>query len=165
MSLPTFRFEPYETTIDRPNVVVDGSPNASTVLTVSHWPGLPAPHDCAADTSAQMAFRYLARGADLHGRADVVTNNHFDQDGLAGIYALTHPGAALDRRAQIEDLASAGDFATYEDRSLARLSMAVAALADPARSVLGTLPHDYAEAALSCTGRTRTAPPVVLRPR
>ena len=84
------------------NVVVDGAPNAGTVLIVSHWPGLPTPAGCAADTSAQMVFRYLDRGADLHGGTDVVTNNHFDQDGLAGAYALVCPDDAVRRRTQLE---------------------------------------------------------------
>lgn len=140
------RFVPYEESADVANIVVDGSPNAGTVLVVSHWPGLPTPPDCAADTSAQMVFRYLERGADLHDGADVVTNNHFDQDGLAGVYALLCPDEGLRRRAQLEGLASAGDFAVAPDRDSARLSMAVATLSDPTRSPLGRLPDDYGEA-------------------
>lgn len=146
MAPTPLRFEPYGDAAATPNVVVDGSPNAATVLTVSHWPGLPTPAGCAGDTSAQMVFRYLDRGADRHGSATVVTNNHFDQDGLAGVYALAHPDHALRRRAQLEDLAAAGDFAIYDHRSSARLSMAVAALADPARSPVSDLPDEYGEA-------------------
>lgn len=144
MSRP-LRYEPYEDAVGVSNVVVDGSANASTVLTISHWPGTPAPPGCEADTSAQMAFLYLDRGADLHGDAAVVTNNHFDQDGLVGVFALVNPTDALARREQLEDLAAAGDFATFTDRSSARLSTAVAALADPARSPLSRLPEDYAD--------------------
>lgn len=140
----SLQYEPYDDAVGAANVVVDGSANAGTVLTISHWPGTPAPPGCAADTSAQMAFLYLDRGADLHGEAAVVTNNHFDQDGLVGMYALSRPEDALARRAQLEDIASAGDFATFTDRSSARLSAAVAALADPARSPLRDLPDDYA---------------------
>lgn len=140
------RFVSYEDASHGPNVVVDGAPNTGTVLTVSHWPGLPTPPGCAADTSAQMVFRYLDRGADLHDGVEVVTNNHFDQDGLAGVYALVCPDDAVRRRTLLEGLASAGDFAVAPDRAAARLSMAVAALSDPARSPLGQLPEDYGEA-------------------
>jgi hypothetical protein len=133
----------YDESAGEPNVVVDGSPNAGSVLTLSHWPGQPCPPACAADTSAQMVFRYLDRGADLHGAARAVTNNHFDQDGLAGVYALVAPDDALHRRALVEDLASAGDFAVYGDRAAARLSMAISALADRDRSPLTDLPEDY----------------------
>ncbi|MGH9137748.1 MAG: DUF6687 family protein [Acidimicrobiales bacterium] len=154
MTLPPLRYEPYDETVGTANVVVDGSPNAGTVLTVSHWPGMPTPPGCAADTSAEMAFRYLDRGADLHDTATVVTNNHFDQDGLAGLYALVAPHHAVLRRRQLEDLAAAGDFAVYADRSSARLSMAVAALGDPSRSPVRDLPDEYADA---CTLLYRTA--------
>jgi len=138
------RFAGYDDTTGEPNVVVDGSPNAGTVLVLSHWPGLPTPPGVEADTSCQMAFRYLDRGADLHGDARLVTNNHFDQDGLAGIYALAAPPDALRRRHQLEGLASAGDFGVAPDRTAARISMAVSALCDPASSPLD-LPDEYAE--------------------
>lgn len=147
---PPFRFVPYDRTTDRPNVVVDGSANAATVLVLSHWPGVMPLPGCAADASAQMVFRYLDRGADLHGDAVSVTNNHFDQDGLAGIYALLRPDHAMRHRSLVEGLALAGDFGTTDDRDAARLSMAVSALSDPSRSPLRRLPaeHGAATAAL-----------------
>jgi hypothetical protein len=74
-----------------------------------------------------MAFRYLDRGADLHGDAEVVTNNHFDQDGLVSIFALSRPEVATANRAFLEDLARAGDFGQFTDRNAARASMVVAA--------------------------------------
>ena len=111
------------------NVVVDGAPNAGTTLVLSHWPGLPVPPGLEADTSAEIVLRYLDAGARLHGDAEVATNNHFDQDGLAGLFALTDPDAALPRRHLLVDLARAGDFATYRDRRAARASMALSAMA------------------------------------
>jgi hypothetical protein len=126
MAMP-LRYEPYEETVDRANVVVDGSPNAGTVLCLTHWPGYPAPPGTEADLSAQMAFRYLDLGADRHGEAEVVTNNHFDQDGLASLYALTQPEHAMANRVFLEDLAQAGDFGRFTDRDAARASMVVAA--------------------------------------
>jgi len=138
------RFAGYEASAAGPNVVVDGSPNAGTVLVLSHWPGMPTPPGTEADTSCQMVFRYLDRGADLHGDARTVTNNHFDQDGLAGIYPLTDPDDGLRRRAQLEALATAGDFGVARDRTSARISMAVSALSDPDTSPL-VLPDDYGE--------------------
>ena len=84
------RFLPYEDSAAVANVVVDGAPNDATVLAISHWPGIPAPPGLAADLSAQMAFAYLDQLPD-HPVAEVVTNNHFDQDGLAGLFALVSP--------------------------------------------------------------------------
>ena len=121
---------------DTPNVIVDGSPTASTRLTLSHWPGSPTPTALQDDLSAQIAFHALDSPDVLHG-IEVVSNNHFDQDGLASAYALIDPQAALARRAQVIDVASAGDFAVFEDRASMRIAMALAAYDDPDRSPLG----------------------------
>ncbi|MHB8504475.1 MAG: DUF6687 family protein, partial [Acidimicrobiales bacterium] len=137
-------YAPYHRLEGRPNVVVDGSPTAGTTLTLSHWPGNPTPGDLAADLSAQIAFRYLDAGADRHGDAALVSNNHFDQDGLVSLFVLSRPEDALGRRALLEDVASAGDFATYRDRRAARIAIAAAVLADPERSPL-TLEVDSEE--------------------
>jgi hypothetical protein len=144
MSMQPLRFAGYEQSAEVPNVVVDGSPNAGTVLVLSHWPGMPVPTGAEADTSCQMVFRYLDLGGDLHGDARVVTNNHFDQDGLAGIYPFIDPADGVRRRRQLEGLASAGDFGVAPDRTSARISMAVSALAEPDTSPL-TLPDTYDE--------------------
>ncbi len=137
MSEPaSLHYLPYHRLDGRPNIVVDGSPARGTTLTLTHWPRQPAPQGLARDLSAQMAFAYLDAGARLHGPATAVSNNHFDQDGLVSIFALTHPHEALARRDLLEDLAASGDFATYKDRSAARLSAAVAAYADESRSPL-----------------------------
>lgn len=135
-------FHPYHDLQGRPNVIVDGSATAGTVLCLSHWPHTPCPAGCEADLSAEMAFRYL-EGFDRHGDAGLVSNNHFDQDGLVSILALVHPEAALPHRELLTDLASAGDFGTYRSRDAARASMAIAAFADPERSPLSGLPSDH----------------------
>lgn len=118
----------YEESRARPNIVVDGSPNESTVLTLSHWPGTEAPPGLARDLSAQMAFAYVDAPVE-HPPVHVVTNNHFDQDGLVSIHALTRPDEALRHRDLLIDVAAAGDFATYRDRRAARASMTLSKLA------------------------------------
>lgn len=140
-AMHAFRFRPYGELDGEPNVVVDGSPAEGTVLTISHWPGTPAPPALHADLSAEMAFLALQHPELLAG-ADLVSNNHFDQDGLAGVFALVDPEEAVARQARLVDVAGAGDFAVYRDRDAARISMVVAAYADPARSPL-ELPGDY----------------------
>jgi hypothetical protein len=122
------RYVEYTAAADLPNVVIDGSPNDGTVLCLTHWPGIACSHDgLADDLSAQMAFRYVDRGMDLHGDAEVVTNNHFDQDGLVGVYALVAPDDALAARSLLEDVAGAGDFGTYRDRRAARIAAVISA--------------------------------------
>jgi hypothetical protein len=125
---PRRRFIAYDDSIGVPNIVVDGSPNRSTVLTLTHWPGIAQPAGLGADLSAQMAFAYLER-PPVHEPAEVVTNNHFDQDGLVSVLALTQPDLARRHRDVLIDVAAAGDFATYRHRVAARASMAIWAYA------------------------------------
>jgi hypothetical protein len=144
IALP-LRYVPYHELEGQPNVVVDGSSTDGTVLTLSHWPHAPTPPPgLAHDLSAEMALGYLDQPFH-HGLAEVVSNNHFDQDGLVSVYALAEPEGAHARRQLLADLASAGDFATYRDRRAARASMVLSAYADSARSPIGPAPDDYGE--------------------
>lgn len=118
-----------------PNVVVDGSPNADTVLTLSHWPGSPTPPSLRDDLSAQIAFHALAQ-PELFEGVEAVTNNHFDQDGTASAFILLRPAAAFERREQLIDVARAGDFGTFASRDMARVAMVLAAIDDDAMSPL-----------------------------
>jgi hypothetical protein len=47
---------------------------------------------------------------------NVVSNNHFDQDGLVSAFTLVDRDAALARRGPLIDLARAGDFGTFDSR-------------------------------------------------
>ena len=139
------RFVPDHAIADIPNVVVDGAPNAFTRLTLSHWPGAPTPPDLRDDLSAQIAFHALERPDLIEGIA-AVTNNHFDQDGLVSAFALLQPELAQPRRAQLVDIARAGDFGTFISHDSARSAMVIAALDDDDRSPLaGHLPGSYPE--------------------
>jgi hypothetical protein len=138
---PGLRYAPYGDLRGVPSIVVDGSPAEGTALCLSHWPGIGSPPEFAADLSAEMAFAYLA-AYDRHGGAAVVSNNHFDQDGLVGVFALASPEAALARRALLVEVARAGDFAVTRSRTAARISMVLSAYADPERSPLRDLPTD-----------------------
>jgi hypothetical protein len=138
------RFVPYHALDGAANVIVDGSATDGTVLTLSHWPGSPTPVDVRDDLSAQIAFRALDHRAYFDG-VDAVSNNHFDQDGVASIYALTQPGPALARRELVIDVARAGDFGTFRSRDAARIAFALAAFEDEDRSPLyaGQLDGSY----------------------
>ena len=113
----SFRYLGYNASRTVPNVVVDGSPNEGTVLTLTHWPGIAQPVGLAADLSAQMAFGFVRSG--VSAAADVVTNNHLDQDGLVAMYALVAPAEALRYQKLLIDVAAAGDFGTYRYRQAA----------------------------------------------
>ena len=132
-----FEFVGYAASAAEPNVVVDGSPNDGTVLTLTHWPGYPQPDGFHFDLSAEMAFHYLDAPID-HSTAGVVTNNHFDQDGLVGLHALLDPAQSQRHRQLLIDVATAGDFATFRDRRAARASMIIDACADSDRSPIAS---------------------------
>jgi hypothetical protein len=138
-------FEPYHLLDGRPHIVLDGSPTDGTVLSVTHWPGYPAPEAIAADLSAQMAFRLLDHPDLIAPGTEFASNNHFDQDGLVSLLAVVDPAAAVPRQAFLEDVARAGDFATFTDRDAARVSMIVAAAASGRHPDLPALTGDDAE--------------------
>jgi hypothetical protein len=135
------RFVPYAQTRTIPNVIVDGARNESTVLTLSHWPKSGTPAALKADTSAEIVFKYLDSPAS-HVDAGAVSNNHFDEDGLIGIFALLEPEAATRHRDLLIDAAQAGDFGVYTRRHAARIAFIVSAFADPTSS---PLPKDLFE--------------------
>lgn len=120
-------YRPYGELTDTPHIVVDGSAQAGTVLTLSHWPGAATPDALRRDLSAEIAFAYLDH-PELHVDAEFVTNNHFDQDGLVSAFALIQPDAALARRDRMIDVARAGDFSCFQDRDSARAAIALANL-------------------------------------
>ena len=72
--------------------------------------------------------------------AEVVTNNHYDQDGLVSVLALVDPASATAHRQLLIDVAAAGDFGTYRDRRAARASMVIAKWGDEGRGYAGSLP-------------------------
>jgi hypothetical protein len=129
------RFVPYLDLEDVPNVIVDGDGASSTLLTLSHWPGSHVPESLRADLSAEIVLRYLEQ-PEQHVAVDVTSNNHFDEDGLMGIYALVAPHDALAQRDLVADVARAGDFGWSTTRTAARVAFAVSTLVDPDASPL-----------------------------
>ena len=143
-----FRYVPYHELGDLPNIVVDGAATDSTLLTLSHWPQNATPKELKRDTSAEIVFAYLDT-PKYHVEAEAVSNNHFDQDGLIGLFALIDPGTAQQNRDLLIDVASAGDFGVFERLDAARISFTLNALEDPASGFLKADVFDlpYAEQA------------------
>ena len=73
------RYLPYAAASSEPNVIVDGTANDRTLITLSHWrrSGTP-PAGLMADTSTAIVFNYLDR-PDLQVPADVVSNKGFGE--------------------------------------------------------------------------------------
>jgi hypothetical protein len=91
-------------------------------------------------------FNYLDQAA-WHRDVPPVTNNHFDEDGLIGLYCLVEPEHALSRRALLIDASGAGDFSVCRSREAARLAFAISRLADRDVSPCGVdrFPEHYSD--------------------
>lgn len=129
------RFLSYRDVSTVPNVIVDGAATQNTILTLSHWPKSGTPPELEGDTSAQIVFNYLD-SPRFHVQADVVSNNHFDEDGLVGIFTLVEPSLATRHRALLLDAAQAGDFGVFADRNAARIVFTLSAYANTETSPL-----------------------------
>jgi hypothetical protein len=114
---------------------VDGPPAPGSVLVLSHWPNSPTPARLAADTSAEIVFSWLATEGG-RGAPEACSNDHLDQDGLVSLFAATRPEQAWPRRRLLAEVARAGDFACFACEEAAKVSFALASLADPQRSPL-----------------------------
>ena len=129
---------PYSLLGDQPNIVVDGQAQQATVLTLSHWPWTSTPADLMRDTSTDIAFAYLD-APEYHVSANLVSNSHYDEDGLLSMYTLVDPANALAHRDLMIATSRAGDFAICQDEDAAKLAFVLAAFADPQ---LGLLPAE-----------------------
>jgi len=129
------RYCPYSQLGDQPNIIVDGKAHQATVLTLSHWPWNSTPPDLLRDTSTDIVFAYLD-APEYHQNIDLVSNGHFDEDGLLSMYALVDPANALQYRDLMIGASRAGDFAIYTNPDAAKLSFVLAAYFDPAISPL-----------------------------
>jgi len=128
-------YVPYKEVGSRPNAIVDGPPLASTVLTLSHWPNNQTPDSLQRDTSTQTVFAYLD-APEMHRQVDIVSNNHFDEDGLFSMFTFCYPELAGEHRALLEAGGLAGDFGIVGDADAARLCFIIEGFADPAMSPL-----------------------------
>ena len=66
--------------------------------------------------------------------AEVVTSDHFDEDGLASLFFVVEPEAALAHVGSLVGIARAGDFDVLDTVEAGRAVWALHALADPERS-------------------------------
>ena len=124
---------PYADAAKGPNIVIDGQRNDNTVINLSHWPKSGTPWPLKADTSVAVVFKYLDM-PEWHCDVATVTNDHFDEDGLIGLFCMIEPEFALANRKLLIDSAQAGDFGFYSDRRAARIAFTISRLADPATS-------------------------------
>jgi len=117
----------YDSLDDRPNIIVDGGGNAATILTLSHWPHSGTPAEFKADTSTEIVLNFLGspRRAEFEAKTQIVSNNHFDEDGLMSVWAMLNPEKALELRERLIGAATAGDFSRVLDPESAHIIFAI----------------------------------------
>lgn len=84
-------------------------------LQISHWPGHSTPDEFYADTSTEMAFKLIESGKKqkyLEG-INVISNNHFDSDGVITAFILSNEEYALANKQRLINIAQTGDFAEF----------------------------------------------------
>lgn len=129
--MPEVPYLPLREAAERPNLMLDGAPLASTVLTLSHWPGSPTPPSLRHDLSSGSAFAWLRARCPWPARtAEAATTDHFDQDGVVALMACTRPELAFDLELRLMAVAEAGDFVRGRDGSALRASFALSSLAE-----------------------------------
>jgi hypothetical protein len=126
MSEASFEYVPFGGTTHEDAISCDGLVDGAG-LHASHWAGNRTPRALKADTSVEIALTCAARGVP---RGALVTNNHFDADGVLAVFALIEPERAAKHSDLITAAAEVGDFGEWPDdeRGL-RLEMAISALA------------------------------------
>ena len=118
------RFEFYHEGLSgTPLLAVDGTVDGA--LHLSHWEGNTTPEELKADTSTEIALNFAAwprRGEWARG-VEVVTNNHFDADGVLSVWSVLNGGRALGLRDALVSAAEAGDFSEFPDERAVRVSV------------------------------------------
>lgn len=120
------RFEFYHSGLDNiPKLSVDGT--VSNSIHFSHWEGNQTPFEVKADTSTEIALNLVAspNRQKLTQGIELVTNNHFDTDGVLSVWTVLHGESALDLRAQLIPAAEAGDFSEFSTVNGVRASIVI----------------------------------------
>jgi len=120
------RFEFYTEALDNvPKLSVDGTVDNS--IHFSHWQGNTTPAEVKADTSTGIALNLVAspNRAELTRGIDLVTNNHFDTDGVLSVWTVLTGERALAHRELLIAAAEAGDFSEHSSDDGVRVSIAI----------------------------------------
>jgi hypothetical protein len=120
------RFEYYSDAIaNTPKLSVDGT--VSNAVHFSHWQGNETPASVKADTSTEIALNLVAAPDrdELTRGIDLVTNNHFDTDGVLSVWTVLTGEPALELRDKLIAAAEAGDFSEMSTQAGVRASIVI----------------------------------------
>ena len=120
------RFEYYHDGLaDVPKLSVDGT--VANAVHFSHWKGNETAASVKADTSTEIALNLVAapNRDELTRGIDLVTNNHFDTDGVLSVWTVLTGQHALDLRDKLVAAAEAGDFSELSTEDGVRASIVI----------------------------------------
>ncbi len=120
------RFEFYSDAIANvPKLSVDGT--VDDAIHFSHWKGNETHASVKADTSTETVLNVVAapNRAELTRNIDLVTNNHFDTDGLLSVWVMLTGERALPLRDRLIAAAEAGDFSEMSSVDGVRASIVI----------------------------------------
>jgi hypothetical protein len=120
------RFEYYHAGLDGvPKLSVDGT--VSNAVHFSHWVGNETPTEVKADTSTEIALNLVAspHRDEMTQGIDLVTNNHFDTDGVLSVWTVLKGAGALELRDKLIPAAEAGDFSEFPNEQAVRASIVI----------------------------------------
>jgi len=120
------RFEYYTDAIaDVPKLSIDGT--VDNAVHFSHWKGNRTPASVKADTSTEIALNLVAAPdrEELTRGIDLVTNNHFDTDGVLSVWTVLTGVRALELREKLIAAAEAGDFSELSTKEAVRASIVI----------------------------------------
>ena len=120
------RFEFYHPGLDDvPKLSVDGT--VSNSVHFSHWQGNETPAQLKADTSTEIALNLVGapNGNEFTRGINLVTNNHFDTDGVLSVWTVLTGERALELREKLIPAAEAGDFSEFTNENAVRASIAI----------------------------------------
>src|SRR5438034_3030795 len=93
------RFKFYDEGLaDVPKLSVDGT--VVNAIHFSHWKGNKTPASVKADTSTEIALNLVSAPdrEELTRGIDLVTNNHFDTDGVLSVWTMLNGARSLELR-------------------------------------------------------------------
>jgi hypothetical protein len=120
------KFEYYSDEIANvPKLSVDGT--VDNAIHFSHWKGNQTPSSVKADTSTEIALNLVAapNRDELTQGIDLVTNNHFDTDGVLSVWTVLTGERALELRDKLIAAAEAGDFSELSTKEGVRASIVI----------------------------------------
>jgi len=112
---------------DRPTISCDGRIEGVT-LELTHWTGNKTPQHLYADTSTEIALKFIAETSQqedpLYDNA-LILNNHYDSDGALSCWACLEPNQAMKYQDLMVEGAAAGDFGEWSSEAGMKLNFSL----------------------------------------